>query len=304
MHPSGEKVEDLESIPMQHSLEKEVVLPDVTVQLATISWEGIGASPLHPTYSLFQRWSDGHSPVRIGNLSVPDVLPRVRSVGFLPAGNSIRVFPIEKPLRVLYCFYEAGFVESTTEIAREQWEMHINSLVAIRSRRLEVLMQEIYAEFDHPGFAHGLVIEAVTTLMLVELARHVRQLDRKGPTHRDGLALAPWQLRRIEERIEASLGLGYPLLSELADLCGISQGHLARSFKASTGWQIHKYIAEERIKAAKAMLAQGHLSCEEVSARLGFKSPAYFSTAFRRVTGKTPSELRRRALARGAGGLQ
>jgi len=105
-------------------------------------------------------------------------------------------------------------------------------------------------------------------------------------------------LRRIEERIRASLEMGYPISSELADICGISQGHLARSFKASTGWQIHRYIAEERIKTAKAMLAQGQLSCEEVSARLGFKSPGYFSTAFRRMTGKTPSEFRRQALAR------
>ena len=270
----------------------------MTVQLASISWEGIGASPQHPGYALFQRLSDNHSPLRIGSLSTPEVLPRVRSVGFLPAGRSIRLFPLEKPLRVLYCFYDAGFFERATGIAREQWEKHADALVALRNKRLEILMQEIYAELDQPGFAHGLLIEAVTTLMLVELARHARQLDRRTSRHGDSLALAPWQLRRIEERIRASLEMGYPISSELADICGISQGHLARSFKASTGWQIHRYIAEERIKTAKAMLAQGQLSCEEVSARLGFKSPGYFSTAFRRMTGKTPSEFRRQALAR------
>ncbi len=287
---------------MQHNLEKEVVLSNVTVQLATISWDRIGASPQHPGYALFQRLSEKHSPVRIGNLSAPDVLPRVRSVGFLPAGSSIRMFPIEKPLRVLYCFYDADFVESTTGIAREQWEKHTDSLAALRSKRLEILMQETHVELEQPGFAHGILMEAVTNIMLVELARHVRQLDSKSSKHGDRSALAHWQLRRIEERIEASPEMGYPMLSELADLCGVSQGHLARSFKAATGWQIHKYIAEERIKTAKAMLVQGQLSCEEVSARLGFKSPSYFSTAFRRITGKTPSELRRQALARSVNG--
>jgi AraC family transcriptional regulator len=281
---------------MHQNLEKEVILPQVTVQLATIEWEGMGERPPYPGYSLFQRLSDHHSPLRIGNLSAPEVLPRRRSVGFLPPGRSIRLFPIEKPLRVLYCFYDAGFVERTTEIAREQWERHTDSLVALRSKRLEILMQEIYAELDQPGFAHGLLIEAVTTLMLIELARHARQLDRRRSRPGDSLALAPWQLRRVQERIRASPEMGYPALSELADLCGVSQGHLARSFKASTGWQIHKYIAEERLNTAKTMLAQVHLSCEEVSVRMGFKSPGYFSTAFRRMTGKTPTEFRRQAL--------
>lgn len=109
--------------------------------------------------------------------------------------------------------------------------------------------------------------------------------------------MAPWQLRRIEERIQASLELGYPDSSELANLCGVSQGHLARAFKASTGWQIHRYIAEQRLDAAKTMLAEERVSCEEVSLRLGFTSAGYFSTAFRRMTGKTPREFRKQALA-------
>lgn len=287
---------------MHHDLEKHVVLPHVTVQLATITWQGIGASPLHSGHALFQRLSDDHSPVRIGNLTAPDVLPRAHSVGFLPAGMSIRMFPIEKPLRVLYCFYDTDFVEKTTGIAAEQWERHADSLAALRNRRLEILMQDVHAELNEPGLAHHSLIEAVMTTMLVELARHVSQMEKYG-VRQECQALASWQLRRIEERIEASLEQGYPALAELAGLCGISQGHLARAFKASTGWQIHKYIAEKRIKAAKQMLVEGRLSCEEVSACLGFSSASYFSTAFRRITGQTPSELRRKALA-GSGGLR
>lgn len=293
----------LESNPIQHELEREVTLSNVTVKLATIAWEGIGQKPPFPSYSLFQRLSDNHSSLRIGNLSTPEVLPRVRSVGFLPPFYSVHLFPIEKPLRVLYCFYDVDFVEETTGFSREQWEQHAGSLAALRNQRLELLMQEIYAELEQPGFAQTLLIEAVTTMMLVELARCVRQLDRTRSKQGDSLPLTHWQLRRIQERIQASLELGYPNLSELANLCGVSQGHLARAFKAATGWQIHKYICEERVNTAKTMLAREQLSCEEVSVRLGFKSPGYFSTAFRRVTGKTPREYRRQAIARNVGEL-
>ena len=116
------------------------------------------------------------------------------------------------------------------------------------------------------------------------------------------LALAPWQLKRIEQRILGAPAQGYPALAELAELCGVSQGHLARSFKATTGWQIQKYIAELRLASALDMLRSGELSCEEVSVRLGYSSPGYFSTVFRRMTGSSPSEVRRQALGVRAGG--
>jgi AraC-like DNA-binding protein len=77
----------------------------------------------------------------------------------------------------------------------------------------------------------------------------------------------------------------------------MSQSHLMRTFKVSTGWQIHKYIAEERMKSAKLMLAEDQLNTKEISARLGFRSPAYFATAFLRMTGMTPTEYRRQARA-------
>ncbi len=277
---------------MEHKVEIEIALSNVLVQLATVSWKGIEEAPPSFGYTLSQRLSDHHSPLRIGNLSAPEVLPRVHSVGFLPPGRSVRLFPVENPLRVLYCMFDKDFFERTTGIAQQQWDEQLGSLVAIKNRRLEILMQEIYAELIQPDFGYALVIEAASTMILMELARYSRLLDRKKSKHGDSSTLAPWQLRRIQERIHASLELGYPSLADLADLCGISQGHLARTFKASTGWQIHKYIAEERLRAAKTMLADAQLSCEEVSMRLGFKSPAYFSTAFRRMTGKTPSEYR------------
>lgn len=277
---------------MEHKAEIEVALPNVLVQLVTVNWDGIEETPAYPGYSLSQRLSDNHAPVRIGTSSTKEALLRVRSVGLLPPGRSIEMFPIGKPLRVLHCSFEESFFESITETTREQWDQHVGSHYSIRSKRLEILMQEIYAELLQPDFGHARLIEATATMILVELARYLRQLERQSSKHGVSLALAPWQSRRIQERIQASLELGYPSVAELADICGISQGHLARSFKASTGWQIHKYIVEERLEASKAMLAQAGLSCEEVSARLGFKSPAYFSTTFRRMTGKTPSEYR------------
>jgi AraC family transcriptional regulator len=189
---------------------------------------------------------------------------------------------------------EKNFFESTTEIPSEEWIEHADALVSIKNRRIEMTMQEIYAEVVQPGFAHDLLIEASGTMVLVEIARHGQRLRRATAKSGRSEGLTPWQMRRIHERIQASLEMGYPSLTELSRLCRISQSHLMRNFKASTGWQLHKYIAEERLRAAKRMLSENLLSSKEISARLGFRSPEYFATAFRRMTGITPMDFRRR----------
>jgi len=289
---------------MEHKIEKDESFAHVRVQLATVKWGPSGeVRPPHSDYFLCQRLSENHSPLRIGDIAAREAFPRVRSVGFLPPGCPVRLFPFEAPFRVLNCIFEKDFFERTTEITLDQWNAHTASLVAIKNKRLEILMQEIYAEMMQPGFAHALLIEAASTMVLIELARYAKQLERKNPKFGTSLALAPWQLRRIQERIQASLELGYPNLSELADICGISQSHLMRTFKASTGWQIHKYIAEERLNAAKRMLAEDQINSKEISAKLGFRSPAYFATAFRRMTGKTPSEYRGEIRAQEGSGI-
>jgi AraC-like DNA-binding protein len=285
---------------MKPIIEKQITLPKVSIQLATVF---LGAVEQYSDdlkgYSICQRLSENHAPLRIGNVPAREAFQHVRSIGFLPPGCPIRLYPVDAPFRVLNCNFESRHFEAITKIRQSLWDEHAPALVSIRNRRLEVLMQEIYAELVQPGFAHGLLIEATSNLILVEMARFGHQLGQARVRNGAGQGLAPWQMRRIEERIQASLEIGYPSLNELSRICGLSQSHLMRSFKISTGWQIHKYIAEERLRAAKSMLSHGQFNSKEISARLGFRSPAYFATAFRRMTGKTPTEFRREASAYG-----
>jgi AraC family transcriptional regulator len=286
---------------MQKVLEKEIVLPKVLVRLASFQserTENVGPQ-FSGHYNLCQRLSDNHSALIIDNLPVREAFPRVRSVGFLPPDSLIRLHPMDQAFRGLTCVFDRGHFEEATEIEQQHWEEHAASLVSIKNRNLETLMQKIYAELVQPGFGQDLLIEAASTMILVEMARYGRRLRKTNGQRGADRGLAPWQLRHIHERIEASLEIGYPSLVELAQLCGICESHLMHTFKASTGWPIHKYITEERMKAARLMLAQDQLRTREISARLGFRSPAYFSTAFVRMTGMTPTEYRRQARATG-----
>jgi len=283
---------------MELVIEKQADFDNVSLMLATVNWDSAEqCSPLPSQYVLCQRLSGARTPVRIGNIDVHDALPRVGSVGFLPPDCSVALFPIEKPYRLLVCSFEKEYFESTTAVTRAQWDAHTGLLVSIRNNRLELLMQEIHAELENPGFGHEKLIESLNAHLLIELARYARELERQTCRQGDSLALAPWQLSRIQERIDNGPELGYPRLKELAELCTISPSHLARCFKSSTGWQIHKFVAEQRMNKAKVLLAEHGVTCQEVSARLGFSSPAYFATAFRRQTGLTPMEYRNQVTA-------
>ena len=99
------------------------------------------------------------------------------------------------------------------------------------------------------------------------------------------------RVRRVTEYIEQNLDKELRL-TELAALVYMSPFHFARLFKCSTGAPPHQFVIRQRIARASAFLAQPELSIAEISRRVGFRTPSHFTTAFRRVSGVTPSGYR------------
>ncbi len=75
---------------------------------------------------------------------------------------------------------------------------------------------------------------------------------------------------------------------QLASLCGVTDRHLRRWFRHSTGAPTLHWLAEAQIWAAIPLLFHRQ-SMKEISAQLGFGSPARFSTRFRRRFGACPT---------------
>ena len=48
------------------------------------------------------------------------------------------------------------------------------------------------------------------------------------------------------------------------------------------------YIREERLRVARNLLETSSLTVSEISERVGFSSPSYFVSVFRKETGTTP----------------
>ncbi len=70
---------------------------------------------------------------------------------------------------------------------------------------------------------------------------------------------------------------------------GMSRSQLHRKLKALTSQPSSEFIRTLRLKRAATLLKDSKLSVEEISYRVGFNSPAYFTKCFKTLFGKTPS---------------
>ncbi|MET0677314.1 MAG: AraC family transcriptional regulator [Bradyrhizobium sp.] len=105
--------------------------------------------------------------------------------------------------------------------------------------------------------------------------------------------LAPGALRRAIERLrsdhETDVSLG-----ALALDAGLSRFHFCRAFKESTGLSPHAWLRQHRLEQAMQMLRDTDDSVVSIAAALGYASQTAFAAAFRKLTGETPGEWRRR----------
>lgn len=82
-------------------------------------------------------------------------------------------------------------------------------------------------------------------------------------------------------------------LADLAQRAGLSRTTFSARFSALLGEPPMTYLTAWRMKLAQRLLASRSASVDLVAEQLGYDTPAAFRRAFKRVTGKTPGEVRR-----------
>ena len=83
-------------------------------------------------------------------------------------------------------------------------------------------------------------------------------------------------------------------LSDCAGKIGISPYYLSHLFREMTGETFVEYLSGLRIEAAKRLALQTDLTVRELSERVGYQNTTYFCKVFKRMTGYTIGEFRKR----------
>ncbi|MDB4903721.1 MAG: adaA 1 [Mucilaginibacter sp.] len=82
-------------------------------------------------------------------------------------------------------------------------------------------------------------------------------------------------------------------IDKLSNLCCMSKPNFFRCFKREFGISPVDFILHERIKLAKSMIKDQHVSINEACYAVGINNLSYFFKLFKRIEGKTPGESRR-----------
>jgi transcriptional regulator GlxA family with amidase domain len=83
-------------------------------------------------------------------------------------------------------------------------------------------------------------------------------------------------------------------LDHIAGTVGLSPYHFARLFKSQTRFAPHEFLIITRIDRAKILLKMSARSVKEIGFDCGFRSEVSFVTTFKRRTGFTPTEFRKK----------
>lgn len=108
-------------------------------------------------------------------------------------------------------------------------------------------------------------------------------------------AIAPTTEETVAERLKARLDAvsDFSLsFDEMLRDIPFTKSHLIRLFRADFGVTPYEYLLRRKLEYARLLLENTSMSIGEISERLSFSSPHYFSSFFARRVGMSPKEYR------------
>lgn len=158
---------------------------------------------------------------------------------------------------------------------------------------IEQILDEIESEFSRRDAAYGIVCTGLFLKLMSWLSRYFEQkinhdkasMEFKGKTRAVEEAIS-----YIEENFENQIRL-----DELARSAYISSSRLSHLFKQATGMSPLDYVIRVRVDRACGLLTSTRRNITDIAFDVGFHDSSYFSRAFRKLTGVSPSEFRKTA---------
>ncbi len=135
------------------------------------------------------------------------------------------------------------------------------------------------------------VREALSQLVLKLCEKTAAALGESAAAHGDTLAFR--RLKKMLSYITAHLGEQLTA-GAIAQAAGISESEGLRCFKKTVGLSPMQYVKSLRLQKAALLLSASEEKIIDIALQCGFTDMSYFSRAFRKEKGMTPSDYRRR----------
>jgi AraC family transcriptional regulator of arabinose operon len=192
-------------------------------------------------------------------------------------------YAVREPWGVSWIAFNGHQVQSLVRIAG----IEKSGLYSITHNEIILThLQSILAIAESERSMTGLDYSKLTYNLLIDLIKHVA--DSTTSIEQNALKLQP-VLDYIENHYDKTI-----TLEQLANTLGVTPQHLCLLFKKTLQIRPMEYINRTRInKSKKMMFNEINLNMYEISRRVGFDSPSYFSSLFKKVEGITPESFKK-----------
>lgn len=112
---------------------------------------------------------------------------------------------------------------------------------------------------------------------------------------KDMRAVKTSEVKELVKRAEIYINENYSkdiTLDDVAREVNMSYHYFSKLFKEETHLNFCDYLTNVRVSRAKEFLMRADLSIKDISGRVGYQDPNYFSKIFKKVTGITPTAYR------------
>lgn len=188
-----------------------------------------------------------------------------------------------------------ALIHSVAEQAgHDPLRLEIRNRFQVRDPELEFLANAIYREIENGQPSGRLYTEGLVVAMTSRLVSQHSSVSQ--PLRMPEAILSGRRLKQVLAFIEDQLAEDLSL-EQIASVAGVSPSHLKTLFRRATGLPVHQYVIQRRIERARTLLAQDHLTMAEIAAATGFAHQSHLARHIRRVTGVSPTMMRRRFAA-------
>jgi AraC family transcriptional regulator len=223
--------------------------------------------------------------VLIGGRTIYDGADWPGAVTFLPALSERTSSYWDVDLRFSCLWISPAIVSG---LSRGLRQLPLQAVVNGDDEVIGALLRSLRSELAAGRRPDTVYVEHLAALALLRIAgpgpdpageRSLGKLDQKS-------------LGSVLEYIDANLASDIRL-SRLAALLGLPTDGFVRRFRATMGQPPYRYVLRRRVERGAALLRATDTSISEVALTTGFSSQSHFTSAFKRLTGTTPSAYRR-----------
>ena len=134
------------------------------------------------------------------------------------------------------------------------------------------------------------LIKTYLEQLLILLIRKINKIGNNVFPNKESMEnhLAVSIKQYLEQNVENQL--------KITDVCkklGYSKSYLSKIFHEQTGYTIANYCNYVKIKQAKKLIRENNLNFAQISDKLSFDNPQYFSRVFKRFEKITPTAFKK-----------